>query len=487
MLGFELKRLFRGSVIYGVGTILQRFIGILLLPFFTNELTTEDYGVISLISLVSIALTGVFNLGTSNSIGILYFKEVDHSKRPTIIWSTVILLMCVSTVWLLFFYIAAPKISLLVFEDARYSELFFLSIIGLAISTTGEPFLAYLRMEEKSKHFSIQSLVVSLITTLSSILFILFFKWGAKGFILAGLVGQVSMVIFSFIYIVPKIRFSFNSQIFGPLINIGFPSIFGLFAFLIIDYGDRQILQRFLGLSELGIYSVGYNFGMVVMVLVNAFSASWSPFFMSFINRPEDARVVFGNVLKYYLIGFGFLSLFFFGFAKLFLTIVVAPDYIAGYKVVGLVAVGYILRGSYLILLPALYFSKKLKLQSMIECSVAIVNIALNLWLVPVFGILGAAFATVISFACLPFFTYFVSSRLLKVQYDTKRIVLGISVISITAIVLFLGTQQLQLWYGALFTGINIIIAFLLLFRLSFLDTERKFLLGKLRLKQYIK
>ena len=81
------------SAIYGVSVTLQRFVGLLLLPFFTNTLTPNDYGVLSVLTILSILLVGVFNLGTPNSIALLYFGEKQESKRSCVIWSATLLLM----------------------------------------------------------------------------------------------------------------------------------------------------------------------------------------------------------------------------------------------------------------------------------------------------------------------------------------------------------------------------------------------------------
>lgn len=481
-MSFEIKRLLSGSVTYGIGTVIQRFIGILLLPFFTSELTPADYGVISLISLVSTALTGIFNLGTANSMSILYFKEESPNGRSTIVWSAVVLLIFVSLFIVSALCIFSEQISSLIFEDKSYSDILIIAFIGLAITTITEPFLSFLRMEGRSRHFTIQSLSISFLTMVLSIFFILYMKWGALGFFLAGTLGQLIMLLVSLAFIAKELPFRVKYTIFSPLVMIGFPSIFGLFAFLIIDYGDRQILQRFLGLNELGLYSVGYNFGMVVMVVVNAFSSAWSPFFMSFINRKEETKVLFDQILRYYILGLGTLSLCFFGFAKPFLSFLVAPDYLPAYNVVGMVAVAYVLRGSYLLFLPGIYFFHKLKIQSLIEICVAIINILLNLWWIPLFGILGSALATMISYAFLPVLTHLAGKKLLNVAYEWGKISLGLGMMVVSSVLLFIFSQYFS---NFKLIGISVFIiftTFILSFRLILFSSERHFILNKLKL-----
>lgn len=481
MLKFELKRLAKGSLVYGVGSIIQRFIGVLLLPFFTREFSTEDYGVISLITLVSAGMAGIFNLGTSNSLGIIYFREEDLSKRPAIIWSNVVLLTGVASIWIVVFSLFAPAISNLVFESPSYANLFRAAFIALGVTTVAEPFLAQLKMAEKAKQFALISLCTSLLTTLLCILFVLYFHLGALGFILAGLGGQVCVLITALVVVGRKLPFSVNVSLMPSLIRIGVPSIFGLFAFLIIDYGDRQILQRMVGLSDLGIYSVGYNFGMVIMLFVNAFSSAWPPFFMSFINRQEEAKEVFGNVLRYYIAGYGFLALLFFAFAKPFLSIVVAPEFVSGYTVVGMVAMAYILKGAYLILLPGLYFFHKLKIQSTIEWMAAIINIILNFVMIHYYGIRGAALATVISFLFLPFFTWLFTKKIFPVRYEWKliqNIVLGLTVSCVT---LFNLSIYFEGFYQVFYSVLVLIGCLFILLKTGLKTEEIGMLLDKLK------
>ena len=176
------------------------------------------------------------------------------------------------------------------------------------------------------------------------------------------------------------------------------------------------------------------------------------------------------------------MSLFFFGFAKPFLSFIVALNYLSAFNVVGLVAVAYVLRGSYLIFLPGLYFNHKLKLQSIIEVIVAIVNISLNLWWVPIFGIMGSAMATVISYAFLPFFTHLVTKKLLNVNYDWSKILWGLIIIMMSAIILFISSNYLSNSYIISISVIIIFIATFLIFKISLLRSERDFLIAKLNL-----
>jgi O-antigen/teichoic acid export membrane protein len=403
--------------------MLQRFMGLLLLPFFTRELTPADYGVVALISLIGVAMSGLFTLGTGNSMGVLYYRELDNSKRPTIIWTNTLLMAVNGLFWYIVLFVAAPSLSDLMFQTERYADLIRIALLGTVLSSMSDPWLAYLRMEEKAKRYVMITLVSSLLSISMSIWFVLVQRIGVTGVLLASTLTPGIMLLVNWSVIGRKLHFKIDTRLLVPLVRIGFPSIFGLFAFLLIDYADRQMIERMVSLDALGVYSVGYSFGMVMTVAVGAFATAWPPFFMSYINRREEARTVFARVLTYYLMGFGTLIVLFFFAAKPVVLLLTAPAFHNSYLVVGFVAAAYMLKGCYLIMLPGIYFAEKLHKQSLVEWTAAIVNIGFNLWLIPIFGMIGAALATFISYLTLPALAWAVARCYLAVDYEWSRIV----------------------------------------------------------------
>jgi O-antigen/teichoic acid export membrane protein len=476
MLKNPIARLLKGSAVYGVGVILQRFMGLLLLPLFTRAISPEDYGVVALISLISIALGGLLTLGTGNSMGVLYFREQDPLKRPTIIWSNIILMVVNCVFWYVVLFLFAPTLSALIFGSDRFADLIQIAVLGSVFSSISDPLLAYLRMEEKAKFYVVITLIGTLFTIGISIWLVLFENMGARGLILSATLVHGITLLISFILIGRKLPFGFKMKLFWPLARIGFPSIFGLFAFFIIDYADRQMVEKILGLSSLGVYSVGYSLGMVILVAVGAFSTAWPPFFMSYLNKPKEARNVFSRVLTYYLLGFGILVVLFFAVARPLVVVMTAPPFHEAFIVIGLVAASYMLKGCYLIVLPGIYFAEKLYKQSLIEWAAAFVNIGLNIWLIPLLGILGAALATFISYLTLPVLAWAAARKHLQIDYDWARI--GLSLFFTVSASSFLFWMSIYLQENLLLmVSINLMTVFtLLIVVILFLldETEQK-------------
>ena len=138
------------------------------------------------------------------------------------------------------------------------------------------------------------------------------------------------------------------------------------------------------------------------------------------------------------------------------------------------------LKGVYLVLLPGLYFEKKLKYQSMIEWVAAIANIGFNFWMIPLYGMIGAAYATIISYLILVLLSWYIGQKYLEVNYNWKKINILILFYSISIylayVISMLDNLIVEVFLSAL------LICFCLFILYFFLDIEEKnFLKIKLR------
>lgn len=418
----EILRLARGTLIYGLGGLLNRMLFFLVLPLFTRLLTPLDYGVSAVIGTLLIALGGLFTLGTGNSMGVLYFEADDLSTRPTVIWTNVVLLATNCLLLCIIGMALAGPASERLFATAAYADFIQMGILATALLTIVDPFYAYLRLEEKARTVVALSILETALSLGLSIYLVAVLRRGLRGIYEANLAVKGLMFVIVLLMVGRRLPLKVNFKLVMPLVRVGFPSVFGLGAFLVVDYVDRLMLQQMTSAEVVGIYSIGYNFGMAMLLGVGAFGTAWPPYFMSFVNRRADARLIFGKVLKYYLAVFGTLTLIFFAAARPVITIMTAPAFHAAYSVVGLVALAYMLKGCYLILLPGIYFERKLHLQSIIEWMAAILNIALNLVLIPQMGRDGAAWATCLAYLSLPVSAYFIGRRYLSVHYEWSKV-----------------------------------------------------------------
>lgn len=422
MISSQLQRLAKGTAIYGVGQVLNRFIGFLLLPVFTSYLSPKEYGISAILLMLSGILTCVFSLGIGVSSGICYYDGDGVKHRANTVWTATWILGLSVLFFLVMGLPGSGLISFVAFGSTDYGYLVCLTLITAGLAMVVQPSILYLQFEEKATLFIILSATLTVFSFASSVLFVVFLKRGVKGLVEANAVSQLASLFVYFSVMTRELKPSYDVLLAKNLIKIGLPYILGFLSFFLIQYVDRYMLELYCGLNVVGTYSVGYNIGMMAMLIVGAFSAAWTPYFNSFVNRQEDASYLFSYILTYYIMGMGFLSLLMFLFAKPIVSLMTASPFHVAYTVVGIVSLAQAIYGCYLIFLPGLYYAKKTGIVNSILVGACLLNIILNSILIPWINMLGAAMATVASFLAMTIMTHFAARKYLVVTYDWMRI-----------------------------------------------------------------
>jgi O-antigen/teichoic acid export membrane protein len=298
--GTSLSALARGSAVYGTGVVVNRLLAFLLLPLFTRYLTPEEYGVMALLALVTVLCTGLFSLGTGNALPISYFAESEGPRRGTVVWSTVALLLANVVLWCVIGWWVSGHVSRVLFGTAVHAELVVLALVALGLNTIALPLSLFLRLEGRARTFVLVSLAAAFSTASVSAVLVVLLDRGVRGMLEGSVAGASVLLALSLAAVGPRLPFGLDAGSVGRVVRIGAPSIAGIGAFFILDYADRAMLERMVGLAEVGIYGIGYSIGMMMVVLVDgAFGSAWPPYFAQFVNRREEACRLFGRVLRY--------------------------------------------------------------------------------------------------------------------------------------------------------------------------------------------
>ena len=389
-------RLARGTLIYGTGGILSRFIAFLLLPIFTSYLTPADFGISSILGLIAFLIIPVFSFGCGATIGICYFEEESKEEKEATIWTTFVMLLISVSVLAVLAYSFAGEISTFAFQNSEYHYLVRISLWTTCLTILSIPLGLYLQFKERVKTFVILSTISALITIGLSLIMVVIWKKGIQGFIEGGLIGQAITLILFLAPVVLTTKFRFSRKLCCQILRLGVPMIPG-FAFLyLIQHGNKYILQWFEGLGNVGVYTIGFNLGLMMNLIVSGFTSAWMPYFMSFMDKWDEARSLFGRILTYYTLSFGGLSLLFYIAAKPVVMIMTRSAFHEAYKVVGLSASAQFLIGVFSIFLPAIYFAKEVRYITLIQGVSALLSIGFNLILIPLFGMTGSAVALVL-------------------------------------------------------------------------------------------
>lgn len=181
MISLQLKRLAKGTVIYGTGVVLNRFITLLLLPLFTAYLSPKEYGIIAILAMLSGLLSCIFSLGIGVAIGIHYFLGEGIKPKADTIWMATFVLALASFCLLTIGVFGSEKLAFFALGSVEYRFLVILALVNTSLEILAQPSISYLQFEEKSTQFVIISVVTTLITLGSSILFIAILKKESSG------------------------------------------------------------------------------------------------------------------------------------------------------------------------------------------------------------------------------------------------------------------------------------------------------------------
>jgi O-antigen/teichoic acid export membrane protein len=473
MIKQQIKRLTKNMLIYGVGQVLNRLIGFFLLPVFTSYLTPNDYGILSILGIITLFATLLFSLGFGGAMGPVYFEsESDERKRGTIWTSFLILLLC-SLAFTIIGVSFCPSISRFAFQHETYCYLIMLSLIGVCFDIIVMPFKFYLQFEEKAKPFVALSIISSFISLMASIIMVVILRRGATGMI----EGQLFSLFITFLVFFLPARpvFHLDWNLGKELLRLGIPLIpSSLFIFILLQ-GNKYIMQWSKGLDAVGLYSVGFNVGMAMNMAVSAFQSAWYPYFMSFFHKKEEARILFGRIFTYYVFGFGALSLLFYIAARPVMMIMTHPSFHQAYKVVGLTSSAQFAYGAFLLLLPGIYFAKEVRYISVIQALTAIVATGVNFLLIPRYGLIAAGIALVSGYVVMVVLQQLWNSYrrrdYLAIVYEWNRVLL-FSIVYAGCAILMIVKQHFSLPGEIITSGVACLVVLVSLF-LLLNETER--------------
>jgi len=421
----QILSLGKDSLIYGVGSVITRFIGLFTLPLFTAYLTPEEYGVLAMLALLTMVAQPLFSLGLGAAMGPCYFERDDAQNKSIVVWTTFLIHSLSSVFLIVIGWIYPEFIAKLVRLSEEHNFLIGLSLTGCAFTIMATAITARVQFEKQAKLYVMVTLITALTAILVSILTVVILGWGVKGMVIGQLCGNI-ITLLAFIFIAAQhTKLLVSSGMAKELIRQGFPLIPSFAFIFIIMHGNKYILEWSLGLDAVGVYSIGFNLGMTMSIVTGGIATAWFPFFLKYINRQSEAGAIFSRIFTYYIFGVGLLTLFYFIFAKLVVELLTHEAYRDAYHLIGYVAIANFSQTLFGFFLPGLYFNNEVKYVSIVQGAAAILSLPLNYYLINEFGVLGAAIGLAISntlmAALLYLWNFFNKLRYPCINYEWAR------------------------------------------------------------------
>jgi O-antigen/teichoic acid export membrane protein len=320
----------------------------------------------------------------------------------------------------------------------KFSSIYFYFIGILLLDTLALIPFADLRLKRKAVKFSTIKFGNILINLTLNIVLVLKYKMGIEAIFIANIVAS----LFSFVMLLPEIIKSLNwnidKEILNKLIKFGLPYLPGSVAAMIVQVIDRPVVLALTDEKTLGIYQANYKLGIFMMLFVSMFQQAWQPFFLNNA-KEKNAKELFSKILTLFVLMSSliwiFLTLFVEDFARFeFLPgkSIIGKDYLSGIIIVPIILLGYLFNGMYYNFQAGIYIEEKTKYFPYVTFSGALVNVAVNMLLIPIMGIMGAAIATLASYIIMAGGLYYFSQKYYRIEYESAKIARLLSLVLIS-------------------------------------------------------
>lgn len=422
-----LKGLLKDASLYSMSSFLARGFSLITVPIYTRILTPADYGALDLLLSLTLFAPTIIGACLDQAVARFYIAEKDINEKKKIA-STVIFYNAIALVIIIPLAMTASGFLSISWLDGQVSAgtvmLFFGYIVIHNIYYVANNQLKYLFLAKK---FAICAVGNTIVSTALSLLFIVYFRWGVFGIFLGWTISQAIFAILSLYFGREAYALTFSTPLLRKMLHYSMPLIPGSIAFFAIQWVDRYAINEFHGLAAAGIYGIGARLASLVKLFLMGFQGAWNPFVMK--HFPDDgAGEIFQRVFNYFLFATISIMMFLSLFGKEALLVLTTAEFSAGFVVVPLLVLSALLSsvGGYFTF--GIQIAQKTRLRLYLNVGVLFVNIALNLALIPILGIVGAALATALSYMCMAIVGMIISQRLYPVPYRWGRII-GASII----------------------------------------------------------
>jgi O-antigen/teichoic acid export membrane protein len=324
----------------------------------------------------------------------------------------------------------------MLFGPAVPSKYLLLSFSSFVLSYVAGPFRIYLRAREASGRLVMLDTVSTLLVFVLNIFFVAGLKIGLLGILMSPVIVNAVWVVVAGGSLL-GIGLHFSRNLLRQMVRFGLPLILSNLAAFVLNFADRFFLQHFQSLEVVGLYAVGYKFGfMINVLLVQPFFVMWQSRMYAIYANDQHVSI-FGEIFVLYSLLLTFAALAMALFSQEIINLMAGPKFAAAGVVIPVISLAYVVCGVGSYLQTGLYLVNRTKLIGVISAIAAVISLALYYVLISGYGLLGAAWATVLSFGVVAVGNYCCSLRVCPLGLDLHRVVAGTAI----AILLYLPFQ----------------------------------------------
>lgn len=414
-----LRNLVKSSGIYALASVAPPLIALALAPFLTHNLSPSEYGVLTILTTLIGLGAGITQLGLGSAFFRAYSYDFPSTYERKQVLATVTALLSMTSVPVaLIVFLLSPLLASLFFGYASFAGDMALAGVVILLQNLTIPGFAWLRAENRPVFYSLLSICNLLITLVVSIVLVGFVHLGVAGSLIATGCGYACVVLCMMPIIVARAGVRIRTDIARSVLTFGVPQVFSFVSYWVLQLSDRYLLSVFGSLEQTAKYSVVYTLGSAMSVLVlSPFTLAW-PSVMFTIARRDDAQRLFQLVFRWFSLFLLFSTFLLSLVATLLLDTLFPVAYHSSASIIPFVALSNALYGIYIVFSIGANIKRKTWLAAIFSAIAALVNVLLNLLLLPHYQAMGAAISTLLAYIILALVTLIVNQRLYFIRFE---------------------------------------------------------------------
>ena len=421
LLSKRLGELARHSLIYGFGSLVSRFIAVLLLPVYTRYLSPADYGLIETLIAWSAVLTVLLAAGVKSAFFRFYFDEPDEPGKRRVIRTSFWFTMAMGTGGLVAGLALAGPISDLLFGTADHANLVRAAFVGLWAHVNYEQMTSLFRVEQRSVAYLIATLINLGLTVGATLVLVVALDQGPIGVIVGNFTGTLIVYLGLLAYRREQLGLEWDGGLLREMNRFGMPLVPSALFLWALNFSDRFFLVKLADAREVGLYSIGVRLASAIVLLLAAFRTAWPAFAYSIDDDREAARA-YAFVLTYLVAATSWMALALGVLAPWLVQFLTTEDFYSAERVVAPLAFAAAAFGAYIVVVIGIGRARQTRSNWWITGAAAVINVALNLVLIPPYGMMGAAAATAAAYGVLFLGMTWKAQRVFAVPYQWRRV-----------------------------------------------------------------
>ena len=395
---------------YFSANVFTKAIGFISIPIFTRLFTQEDYGIVAIFSSYAGIMTVILSLNSYTAVGRYYYEKTDDFDE--FIGTTLILVALIFSFSIPLFILFNQQITNLIkLPGLLPFYLLFACLFGVISSI----YYQILIPQKKSKEAAVINILKGYSGFGVAVLFVFLLKEDRYlGRIWSTLLIGFIFSVYCIIKISKYIKLKFKVKHFKYIASYSIPLMPHNLSGIILAQFDRIMINNIENTASAGIYSLGYNIGMLMLVINDSIMAALIPDFMKFLDNKEYDRldILVGKIFSIGTIAALGLILF----AREIIIILADVKFHEALKVVPIVIIGYVFYEMYFMYGMYPGYKKKTIYTSIVSLSAGSLNVILNAMFIPKHGYIAAAYTTLISYFAMFVMAWIVSKYVLKLR-----------------------------------------------------------------------